>query len=44
MVLVGGQSHVVDDGGDVAEDGGVEQGGDHHQEQAEELEGNEQET
>ena len=37
VVLGGGEGHVVDDGGDVAEDGGIEQGGGDHQEQAEQL-------
>ena len=35
VVLGGGQGHVVDDGGDVAEDGGVEERGCQHQEEAE---------
>ena len=30
VVLGGGKGHVVDDGGDVAKDGGVEEGGCDH--------------
>ena len=37
VVLGGGEGHVVDDGGHVAKDGGVEQGGGDHQEKAEQL-------
>ena len=37
VVFGGGEGHVVDDGGDVAEDGGVEQGGGDHQEKAKQL-------
>ena len=40
MVLGGGEGHVVDDGGDVAEDGGIEQGGGDHQEKAKQLKWN----
>ena len=37
MVLRGGGRHVVDDGSHVAEDGGVEQRGDDHHAEAEDL-------
>ena len=37
VVLCGGQGHVVDDGGHVTEDGGVEEGGDDHHADAEHL-------